>query len=242
MEHEEKSNNVGLPHEITQRISNLVYRFSEGNRKNFADKINLPQQNFNRLFNVDKRTNKYPKPTDEIINRVLGSFPEVSKVWLLTGKGEMISGLTIENKSTAKKTYESGRPYYDGDWELGFRDSFDENLVNPEFNIDFPPANQTEGFWMRGRGKSMLGEIDPGDYLYFSELKDFSWFPFGRIYGIVTKNKMRTVKRVVQSETPNHYKLISTNPDKISYPDQDIPMEMVEKMFEVKFVIKNLDE
>ncbi len=139
-------------------------------------------------------------------------------------------------------SYSSGRPFFEGDWELGFKDSFDENMVNPEFNIDFPPANKTEGFWMRGKGKSMLGEIDPGDFLYFSELEDFSWFPFGRIYGIVTKNKMRTVKRIVKSEKDGHYLLVSTNPDKASYPDQDIPAEMIEKIFEVKFVIKNLDE
>lgn len=152
-----------------------------------------------------------------------------------------LNGNETIDKEPAKKSYEVGRPFYDGDWELGFKDSFDENLTNPEFNIDFPPANKTDGFWMRGRGKSMLGEIDPGDYIYFSELKDFSWFPFGRIYGIVTKNKMRTVKRIVQSEKQGHYKLISSNPDKINYPDQDIPVEMIVKIFEVKFVIKNLD-
>src|SRR5690606_25103196 len=136
----------------------------------------------------------------------------------------------------------SGRPYFNGDWELGFKDAFDENLTNPEYNIDFPPANSTEGFWMRGKGKSMLGEIDPGDFLYFSPMEDFSWFPFVRIYGLVTKNQMQIVQRVVKSETEVSYKLISSNPDKVRYPDQDIPMEMIEKMFEIKFVIKNLNE
>lgn len=152
----------------------------------------------------------------------------------------IVGDVTGEEKATV--SYGAGRPFYEGDWELGFSESFDENLTNPEFNIDFPPANKTEGMWMRGKGKSMLGEIDPGDFIYFSPMEDFSWFPFGRIYGIVTKNKMRIVKRVVKSETPGHYLLMSSNPDKLSYPDQEIPIEMITMMFEVKFVIKNLNE
>lgn len=179
-----------------------------------------------------------------IINYEKGGVIPESKVSLLDiVLSENVNlGDNFNSEEKATLSYESGRPFYDGDWELGFNDSFDENLTNPEFNIDFPPANKTEGFWMRGKGKSMLGEIDPGDFIYFSPMEDFSWFPFGRIYGIVTKNKMRIVKRVVKSDKPGHYLLISSNPDKLSYPDQDIPIEMVEKMFEVKFVIKNLNE
>lgn len=179
-----------------------------------------------------------------VINYENGGVIPESKISLL----EIILSQNVKegdnSVSEAKISYNksNGRPFFDGDWELGFKDSFDENLNNPEFNIDFPPANRTDGFWMRGKGKSMLGEIDPGDFIYFSPLEDFSWFPFGRIYGIVTKNNMRIVKRVVKSAKPKHFLLISSNPDKVSYPDQDIPVEMIDKMFEVKFVIKNLNE
>lgn len=197
------------------------------NQKEISERGLIAKTNLSRAINGDE---KYL--TDSFLEKFAAEFG-FDRDWLIKG---------IETGEHAKKSYSSGRPFYDGDWELGFNESFDENLTNPEFNIDFPPANKTEGMWMRGKGKSMLGEIDPGDFIYFSPMEDFSWFPFGRIYGIVTKNKMRIVKRVVKSDTPGHYLLMSSNPDKLSYPDQEIPIEMITMMFEVKFVIKNLNE
>lgn len=148
----------------------------------------------------------------------------------------------LYNSPEARISTASGKPFYDVEWELGYKNYFEENSINPEFNIDFPPANRSDGVWMRGRGKSMLGEIDPGDYLYFVKIEDFSWFPLGRIYGVVTKNNMRTVKRITKSEKVDHYKLVGSNPDKNSYPDQDIPGEMIAELYEVKYVIKDLNE
>lgn len=181
----------------------------------------------------------------ELLNKINFVYPEFND-WLMVRKGKIQDGSIVKDNpsryQTASKSFTSGRPFYEADWELGFKNSFDENLTNPEFNIDFPPANTTEGIWIRGKGKSMLGEIDPGDYIYFSPMEDFSWFPFGRIYGLVTKNKMRIVKRVVKSDKPGYYLLLSSNPDKVNYPDQEIPIEMITMMFEVKFVIKNLNE
>lgn len=221
---------------------NLEQRSVKSRLKKFIEHLQIPQSEFekrtglsNGYVNNIRKSIKAEK-FDESIAPV---FPELNKVWLLHGIGKMLND---KGQDSAVKSFNSGRPFYDGDWELGFNESFDENLTNPEFNIDFPPANKTEGMWMRGKGKSMLGEIDPGDFIYFSPMEDFSWFPFGRIYGIVTKNKMRIVKRVVKSDTPGHYLLMSSNPDKLSYPDQEIPIDMITMMFEVKFVIKNLNE
>lgn len=188
----------------------------------------ISQKTGHSKANVSKYLNGKLEPSENFYNDFQNSFN--------------ITIDSFKSDDVAVKSFTSGRPYYEGDWELGFKDSFDENLINPEYNIDFPPANKTNGYWMRGKGKSMLGEIDPGDFIYFSPMEDFSWFPFGRIYGIVTKNKMRTVKRIVKSEKPGHYLLVSSNPDKMSYPDQDIPIEMIVEMCEVKFVIKNLNE
>ena len=88
----------------------------------------------------------------------------------------------------------------------------------------------------------MLGEINSGDYIALEEIQDFSWFPLGRIYGVVTKNGFRTIKRISKSENNDSYSLVSSNPDKEEYPDQDIPKNIIRKLFKVVFVIKDLDE
>ena len=209
------------------------------NQEDFGNKIGVKNKSyFSQLLAREVMD-------QDLLNKINFVYPEFSE-WLKERKGKIQSSPIVRDGGTgyqtASKSFTAGRPFYEGDWELGFKESFDENLANPEYNIDFPPANSTAGIWMRGKGKSMLGEIDPGDFIYFSPMEDFSWFPFGRIYGIVTKNKMRIVKRVVKSEMPGHYLLISSNPDKVSYPDQEIPFEMITMMFEVKFVIKILNE
>lgn len=229
---DDNNNLVDKNERILKAIAYLKGKRIIKNQKDISDRGLIANSNLSRAVNGDA---KYL--TDNFLERFADEF-NLSKEWFLTGEGSMLSS----ERDTPKKSFSSGRPFYDADWELGFKASFEEATANPDFNIDFPPANAMNGVWMRGRGKSMLGEIDPGDYIYFVELRDFSWLPYGRIYGIVTRNGMRTVKRLAKSDSEGHYRLISCNPDKESYPDQDIPIDMIERVYEVRFVIKDLNE
>lgn len=124
---------------------------------------------------------------------------------------------------------------------MGFKDVNDDTVFNPEFDIDFPPANKQGVEWYRAKGNSML-EINSGDYVALEKVEDFSWFPLGRIYGVVTKNGFRTIKKVVQSENKNNYLLKASNPNKEDHPDQDIPKELITGIYKIIYVIKDLDE
>lgn len=75
--------------EINKRIRSLVDLQTDGNVKKFSDLINVPQQNVNRLFNIDSRTKKYPTATTEILVSITETLDTVDAKWLLTGKGEM---------------------------------------------------------------------------------------------------------------------------------------------------------
>lgn len=184
-------------------------------------------------------------------NVIMQKFPDINRVWLLTGEGNMLKeDDSISPKEVAKQvkrfdpkvSYESGRPFYDVDFTLGFEGVDNDITLNPEFNIDFPPANRDSVNWYRGKGNSMLGEINSGDYIALEEVEDFTWFPLGRIYGVVTKNGFRTIKRIVKSNDKNEYLLVSSNPDKLNHPDQPLPKNMIFKLYKVVFVIKDLDE
>lgn len=179
--------------------------------------------------------------SDNLKNNIYEVFSErmgwrVEKEYDLEGKK-----LKTSTSEVAQISYKEGRPFYNIDWALGFEGVYDDPEY-VEFNIDFPPANKPQVNWFRGRGRSMLGEIDSGDYVALEEIVDFSWFPLGRIYGVITKNGFRTIKRVVQSKNPNSWTLMSSNPDKDTYPDQDLPKDMVERLFKVIYVIKDLNE
>lgn len=126
MKDKENTNHVSFYHEISQRISLLIDEFCEGNRKNFAEKIGVKQQSVNRLFNVDKRSSKYPKPSDEIIEAILNSFTNINRIWLITGVG---------NKEINDRQ-DRGTPktYYQDDGNLGV---IMERLALYEEKIDF---------------------------------------------------------------------------------------------------------
>lgn len=150
--------------------------------------------------------------------------------------------LNKNSQAVVSYTEKKGRPFYDVDFTLGFEQLDNDVELHPEFNIDFAPANKDTITWFRGKGNSMLGEINSGDYIALEEITNFDWFPLGRVYGIITKNGFRTIKRIVKSDLEDHYLLKASNPDKTSHPDQDIPKDMICKLFKVMYVIKDLDE
>lgn len=75
---------------INQRILKLIDLYTNRNVKKFAETIGISQQTVNRLFNIDRRTQKYPIATTEILQAITNMYAEIDGTWLLTGKGEMM--------------------------------------------------------------------------------------------------------------------------------------------------------
>lgn len=234
-----KTNNVCYPHEITQRINNLVYRFSEGNRKTFAERINLPQQNFNRLFNIDKRTKKYPKPTEEIVEKVLLAFPEVNRVWLLTGEGDMIANMDdqkIETHLTPKDGINNPVPYFNVDFAGGWSSEEIFSTSRPDFYISNPEFDRCE-FACNLVGHSISRRIPNRSIIGLKQVDDWqTYFPTNELYGIVMKNDLRTVKIVKRSKNKNSLLLV---PDPLpeynqtQYEPEEVPVEFVERFYQI---------
>lgn len=237
-----------LPRE-NKKLQYLIDTYAKGSQNAFAELIGVSQANINRLFRKDDRNNEYPNviKSKSTLTAINNKYDFATIEWFKKEDSIELKSLNNNNQKSSSKpksTYTSdvGRPFYDTDFTLGFEELDNDSSISPEFNIDFPPANKEGINWFRGKGNSMLGEINSGDYIALEEIPDFSWFPLGRIYGVVTKNGFRTIKRITKSENNDNYSLISSNPDKEEYPDQDIPKDIIKKLFKVVFVIKDLDE
>lgn len=167
------------------------------------------------------------------MENLLLAFPEVDPTWLLTGEGEMLKGTgTDAIPETREQT--KGVPYIDVDFELGFDEMAVPTHSNPE-DIIYLPGFERATFWCNAVGKSMEPEISSGDKIAMREIRDFSFLPFGGIYGIVTANGMRTIKRIGRGSDDMHYRLISTNPE---YGDQEIDKRTIRAVFQVIGSIK----
>lgn len=76
---------------VTQRIKYLIDNYAEGSVRKFSQMIELSSsQKLNRLFNLDKRNNKYPEPSYDIIQSIANKFSTININWLMMGSGDMM--------------------------------------------------------------------------------------------------------------------------------------------------------
>ena len=176
----------------------------------------------------------------EVIVKILSKLPNVDANWLLMDKGSMLKSDSIKSDAPSKTgiNYTKGAPYYNVDFIGGFDIVTNDQTINPEYYIDYPPYNKEGVMWCNITGHSMEPEINHGDTMAIKKVNEtnINYLPFGEIYAIVTE-EYRTVKRISQSDKEGFIRLIPTNPSP-EYTPQDIPVSMIRAVFQVLVSIK----
>ena len=184
----------------------------------------------------DLQTGKTKKISPDVAEKILSTYPQYQKTWLLTGETPVIKDNSKEIEPVI--SLNSGTPYYNVDFLGGFDMIFNDQTINPEYYIQFKPYEKAT-CWCNITGHSMEPEINSGDIIALRRIEDFSFIPYGEIYAIVTKNDMRTVKRIGPSDNPDNYTLIPTNKSP-EYGVQELPKAMILAIFEVMGCMKRL--
>ena len=212
--------------ELIERINGLIAHLCMSPSE-LAKRSGVDVSNLNKML---KGSQKITKQT----LRKIADANNVSISWLLTGEGNMLNA----NEATEKPriNYEKGVPYYNVDFIGGFDIVENDQTINPEYLIDFKPYAKAT-CWCNISGHSMEPEINNGDIIALRRIDDFSFLPMGEIYAIVTKNDMRTVKRIGPSANPDNYTLIPTNKSP-EYGIQELPKNMILAIFEVMGCMK----
>lgn len=213
--------------ELIERINGLIAHLCMSPSE-LAKRSGVDVSNLNKML---KGSQKITKQT----LRKIADANNVSISWLLTGEGDMLKG---GNEDTEKPriNYKQGVPYYNVDFIGGFDIVENDQTINPEYLIDFKPYAKAT-CWCNISGHSMEPEINNGDIIALRRIDDFSFLPMGEIYAIVTKNDMRTVKRIGPSANPDNYTLIPTNKSP-EYGIQELPKNMILAVFEVMGCMK----
>lgn len=176
------------------------------------------------------------------IDKILGIYQDLNRVWLLTGEGEMLNSNVTLPKSVPdapKVSFISGRPYFNVDFIGGFDLVLNDQSINPEYNIDFKPYNKPGVMWCNITGHSMEPKISHGDIIAIREVADWQKFlNMGEVYAIVTTNELRTVKIIRKSADTDKFRLVPINKD--GYDEQEIPKTMVLRVFEVLGCMKKI--
>lgn len=170
----------------------------------------------------------------EVLVKILSKLPDVDANWLLMDTGEPFKSWVSEPKIS----YSAGRPYYNVDFIGGFDLVLNDQTINPEYYIDFQPYNKDGVMWCNITGHSMEPEISSGDMIAIKEVPDWDkYINMGETYAIVTKNDLRTVKRVNKGSDADHWLLVPVNE---KYDSQEIAKEMISRVFIVIGCMKRL--
>lgn len=150
-------------------------------------------------------------------------------------------GDETEESASSKSvvSYTKGRPYYNVDFIGGFDLVTNNQTINPEYYIDFPPYNKDGIMWCNITGRSMEPQIGHGDIIALKEVVDWqSYLSYGEVYAIVTHNDLRTVKIVRKGSDANHIRLVPINTEE--FDEQEIEKSMIMRIYAVVGCIKKM--
>lgn len=210
---------------IFDRISTIVEKFGNGKNTVFASLIGVSEANVRNYKNG-------VMPKADFLEKIARSF-DININWLLTGEGNMFSSESKKEEKlpSVNQTYE-GAPYFNVDFIGGFDLIVNDQTVNPDFYINYPPYNQPGVVWCNLTGHSMEPEISNGDIIALREVTTpIQYLPAGEIYGIVTE-EYRTVKRIRLSQKEGFVRLIPSNKSE-EFCEQEIPISMIIKIYAV---------
>lgn len=203
----------------------------------FIDSQGIKPRQFEKAcgFSNGYFRNLRESPSAARIEDILIAYPQLDRVWLLTGEGDMLREERV-TESGAVLNFTDGIPYYDEDFLLGFEEVEAPSSINPTCLVRMPGYERAT-MWCNASGHSMEPEICNGDLIALQRIDDFSFLPYGEIYGIITTNGLRTIKRLGHSNREGCYRLIPTN--KADCDEQDIPISKIYMVYRVLGTMKS---
>lgn len=191
-----------------------------------------------RLENIFYRQEKMERDDLSKIVHKLGLSPS----WVVNGIGNQF--VNPIDKERIRKEYDEyikdklptinkeskGSPYYNVDFIGGFDLLMNDQTINPDFYINYPPYNKDGVVWVNLTGYSMEPELRQGDIIALKPVSTpIEYLPTNEIYAIVTED-YRTVKRIELSDREGFIRLLPSNPE---YKAQEIPINMITKVYAV---------
>ena len=216
---------MSLQDRIRQFISYIGLTVSE-----FEGKTGLSNGSVSKMGDGTRRTT---------IDKISNSFPELSKVWLLTGEGEMLTTDAPVVEQRKQETEENeGKliPLLPLSAEGGSLDGFDNLGVSlPDCEVIYSPIKDAD-MAITVSGKSMEPDYPEGCRVVVKRINHDLFIEWGREYVLDTINGI-VLKTLEPSDDPNFIRCTSLNPDQRRYAPFEIPKESVRGVYRVHLMM-----
>lgn len=180
----------------------------------FRQYKNLGQGKFEKLSGLSNGylTQLRKAPGSEKLQRILCTFPELNRTWLLTGEGDMLTG--EEAEQTIQPSTESDIHLIPllpisaqggslNDFVVSIKESSCEKIISPIKGADYA---------MSVSGESMAPEYPSGSQILIKRINEKAFIDWGRVYVLDTCNGT-VIKRLFPSDTADKVLCKSINPE-----------------------------
>lgn len=216
---------MSLQDRIRQFISCIGLTVSE-----FEGKVGLSNGSVSKMGDGTRRST---------IDKISNSFPELSKIWLLTGEGEMLNTEvpTVEKPKQESEENEGKLiPLLPLSAEGGSLDGFDNLGVSlPDCEVIYSPIKDAD-MAITVSGKSMEPDYPEGCRVVVKRIDHALFIEWGREYVLDTANGI-VLKTLEPSDDPNFIRCTSLNPDQRRYAPFEIPKESVRGVYRVHLMM-----
>ena len=216
---------MSLQDRIRQFISYIGLTVSE-----FEGKAGLSNGSVSKMGDGTRRTT---------IDKISNSFPELSKVWLLTGEGEMLTTdapVVEQRKQESEENEGKLIPLLPLSAEGGSLDGFDNLGVSlPDCEVIYSPIRDAD-MAITVSGKSMEPDYPEGCRVVVKRINHALFIEWGREYVLDTANGI-VLKTLEPSDDPNFIRCTSLNPDQRRYAPFEIPKESVRGVYRVHLMM-----
>lgn len=160
------------------------------------------------------------------IDKILTIYQDLSRIWLLTGEGEMLkSDVTSKEKDQQDIRMIPLLPISAqggslNDFVVSIKDSDCEQIVSPIKGADYA---------MPVSGDSMSPEYPSGSQILIKRINERAFIDWGRVYVLDTCNGT-VIKKLFPSEKPDTVICRSINPE---YPEFEVAMQDIYGVYRV---------
>lgn len=172
-------------------------------------------------------------PSPDKIEQISNAYPDLNRVWLLTGEGDML----IQDSEKAEEPSVDSSPQCQvplipiaaqggslGEFASRLHEYDCEKVISPIKGVDMAICVS---------GDSMAPEYPSGCQILVKKINERAFIDWGRVYVLDTVNGA-VIKKVLPSDSPDKVLCVSINPD---YPPFEVSFEHIHAFYRVMMMM-----
>jgi len=190
----------------SQKVEELLHHFRM-NQKRFAEKCGFDSDIISKIKREEIKISK------KIALKIITALPEINKMWILNGEGEMLINKETKKENKVEKAPEQsleGIPLISIDAMAGFGKG-EFQIMEHECEHYVVPMFRGAEFLIPVKGSSMIPKYNSGDVVACKRLPlNDLFFQWNKVY-VLDTSQGALVKRIKKGRDDDHILIISDN-------------------------------